>query len=624
MNQIVIGMAGHIDHGKTSLVKALTGTNTDILKEELSRGMTIDIGFAFLDKTITLIDVPGHEKFVKNMMAGASGIDGAVLVVAADDGIMPQTKEHFEILNLLNIKNIIVALNKTDLADEEWIELVEMDIHELMQNAGIDNFSIQKVSTINNNGIEELKDAILQLSQNIPKRLDNGIFRLPIDRVFTIQGFGTVVTGTIQSGQLSVGDEVEIIPGNLKVKVRGIHTHQEKIEKVEIGDRAAINFQGLDKKSVKRGFQCASIGYLDSSDEFGAKISNLTNSKVEIVQNQRVRVHAGTQEVMARISILEKKVVIPGETAIAILKLEEPLVISMNDRFIIRRYSPVITIGGGIVLDTQLKGKWNEKKKYIKSIAISDEKKRIIKIIEFQEANPIDKSEINIKFGIERKILLEKLKEYPQVQFLKEKNEIWLVTNTQLEKIDNQLLHIMDDFQKLNRLKPGMLIEEVYQSIKGNNKFIDSRINALAELNKVNRNGEYWSTSNFSVKFSEKEKLVYNNIIEKLKYEGFYSSNINDFSIITGIHENDLIPLLKIGQMKGEIIRLTETLMFTKNNFNILKDSVISYIKLNGSISVGEFKNLAKTSRKYAVPLLEYFDKQKITYRDGNERKLIN
>ncbi|MAJ43265.1 MAG: hypothetical protein CMF96_00785 [Candidatus Marinimicrobia bacterium] len=442
--------------------------------------------------------------------------------------------------------------------------------------------------------------------------------------MFTIQGFGTVVTGTIQSGQLSVGDEVEIIPGNLKVKVRGIHTHQEKIEKVEIGDRAAINFQGLDKKSVKRGFQCASIGYLDSSDEFGAKISNLTNSKVEIVQNQRVRVHAGTQEVMARISILEKKVVIPGETAIAILKLEEPLVISMNDRFIIRRYSPVITIGGGIVLDTQLKGKWNEKKKYIKSIAISNEKKRIIKIIEFQEANPIDKSEINIKFGIERKILLEKLKEYPQVQFLKEKNEIWLVTNTQLEKIDNQLLHIMDDFQKLNRLKPGMLIEEVYQSIKGNNKFIDSRINALAELNKVNRNGEYWSTSNFSVKFSEKEKLVYNNIIEKLKYEGFYSSNINDFSIITGIHENDLIPLLKIGQMKGEIIRLTETLMFTKNNFNILKDSVISYIKLNGSISVGEFKNLAKTSRKYAVPLLEYFDKQKITYRDGNERKLIN
>ena len=617
-------MAGHIDHGKTSLVKALTGTNTDRLEEELRRGMTIDIGFAFLDETITLIDVPGHEKFVKNMMAGASGIDGAVLVIAADDGIMPQTKEHFEILNLLGIKNVVVALNKIDLADEEWIELVEMEIHELMENAEIDDFSIQKVSAIDNTGIEELKTAILELSQKIPNRKDNGIFRLPIDRVFTIQGFGTVVTGTVQSGELKVGDEVEIIPGNLKVKVRGIQSHEIKIDKVQIGDRAAINFQGLDKNSVERGFQCATIGYLGSTNEFGAKISNLNNSKIEIVQNQRVRIHSGTQEVMARISILDKKVILPGEAGIVILKLEEPLVISINDRFIIRRYSPVITIGGGIVLDTQLIGKWGEKKKYINSIALSDEKERIIKIIESQNVNPIDKLNINLKFGIENKLLKEKLKEYPEAQFVQEKNEIWLVTHSQLEKVDNQILQILDNFQKLNRLKPGMLIEEIYQPINGNNKFIDSRLNALAKSGKVNRNGEYWSTSNFSVEFSEEESKVYNKILQKLDAEGFYSSNIKDFSSLTGIKNTELIPLLKIGEMKGEIIRLTETLMFTKSNFNNLKENVVSHIKSKDSISVGEFKDLANTSRKYAVPLLEYFDKQKITYRDGNERKLIS
>ena len=624
MSQIVIGMSGHIDHGKTSLVKALTGKNTDQLEEEFRRGMTIDIGFAFLDDDITLIDVPGHEKFVKNMMAGASGIDGAVLVIAADDGIMPQTREHFEILNLLGIENVIVALNKIDIVDEEWIELVEMEIHDLMENAKIKDYDVKKVSALNNIGIEELKIAIINLSQKIPKRIDNGIFRLPIDRVFTIQGFGTVVTGTVQSGNLKVGDEVELIPSNLKVKVRGIQSHESIAEKVHIGDRAAINFQGLDKNIVERGFQCASIGYISSSREIGANISNLKNSKIEITQNQRLRIHSGTQEVMARVSILDKKVILPGENGIVIFKLEEPLVITMNDRFIIRRYSPVITIGGGYVLDAHLFGKWYDKKQYVSSIAVKDEKERIVKIIESQYLSPINKSNINLKFGLKNSLLKDRLKKYSEVKFIQEKNEIWLVTNSQLEKVDNFIVKNIKNFQKLNKLKPGMLIEEIYQSINGNNKFIDSRINTLCKLGKVNRHGEYWSTVDFSVKFSEEESNIYNKIIQKLASEGFYSSNIKDFSILSGINENDLIPLLKIGEIKGEIIRLTETLMFTNDNFNSLKSNVISFLHSNGSISVGEFKKIANTSRKYAVPLLEYFDKKKITYRDGDKRKLIN
>ncbi len=623
MNQIVIGMAGHIDHGKTSLVKALTGTNTDNLEEELRRGMTIDLGFAFLNDEITLIDVPGHEKFVKNMMAGASGIDGAILVIAADDGIMPQTKEHFEILNLLGIQNVIVALNKIDLADLEWIELVEMEIHDLLLEAEIDEFSIIQVSAIQNKGIDKLKTAIIELSQMIPSKIDNGIFRLPVDRVFTIQGFGTVVTGTVQSGSIKVGQEIEIIPGNIKVKVRGIQSHETKTNQVNLGDRAAINFQGLNKNSIKRGFQCTSIGYLSSTKEIGANITNLKNSKIEIKQNQRVRIHLGTQEVMARISILDKKLINSGETATVIIKLEEPLVATMNDRFIIRRFSPVVTIGGGQVIDAHFIGKWSEKKEYIKSISKFTDNERIINIIQYQGVNPIDKKNINIKFGIDSDLLKKKIAQFSEARYINDKNETWLVTENQLDMIDHKIINILELFQKKNRLKSGALSEEIYQQTGGNKKFIENRLISLEDKKAIKRIGEFWSTINFEVRFSNEENKLYNKIITQLNKEGFQSSNLNDFSKTTGVIESELIPLIKIGEMKNEIIRLTETLMFTQNNFDLLKEKTISFLLKNKSISISEFKDIAETSRKYAVPLLEYFDRIKITYRDGNERKLL-
>ena len=516
MNQIVIGMAGHIDHGKTSLVKALTGTNTDNLEEELRRGMTIDLGFAFLNDEITLIDVPGHEKFVKNMMAGASGIDGAILVIAADDGIMPQTKEHFEILNLLGIQNVIVALNKIDLADLEWIELVEMEIHDLLLEAEIDEFSIIQVSAIQNKGIDKLKTAIIELSQMIPSKIDNGIFRLPVDRVFTIQGFGTVVTGTVQSGSIKVGQEIEIIPGNIKVKVRGIQSHETKTNQVNLGDRAAINFQGLNKNSIKRGFQCTSIGYLSSTKEIGANITNLKNSKIEIKQNQRVRIHLGTQEVMARISILDKKLINSGETATVIIKLEEPLVATMNDRFIIRRFSPVVTIGGGQVIDAHFIGKWSEKKEYIKSISKFTDNERIINIIQYQGVNPIDKKNINIKFGIDSDLLKKKIAQFSEARYINDKNETWLVTENQLDMIDHKIINILELFQKKNRLKSGALSEEIYQQTGGNKKFIENRLISLEDKKAIKRIGEFWSTINFEVRFSNEENKLYNKIITQL------------------------------------------------------------------------------------------------------------
>ena len=250
MKQVVVGLSGHIDHGKTALVKALTGVSTERYSEEVQRGMTIDIGFAFLTDSITLIDVPGHEKFVKNMMAGVSGIDVAILVVAADDGVMPQTREHFEILKLLDIKQGIVVINKVDLADESWLELVQLDVEELIAESFLENAPIITVSATNEVGIDELKKSIINTCESVPDKDDPGMFRLPIDRVFSIKGFGTVVTGTVSSGSLHVGDKIEILPSGEIAKVRGLQSHTEKVDSVHMGDRAAINIQGVEVDQI--------------------------------------------------------------------------------------------------------------------------------------------------------------------------------------------------------------------------------------------------------------------------------------------------------------------------------------------------------------------------------------
>nr|MBC8479827.1 selenocysteine-specific translation elongation factor [FCB group bacterium] len=284
MRQIVIGLAGHIDHGKTAVVHALTGTNTDKLDEEIRRGMTIDIGFAFLNDEITMIDVPGHEKFVKNMMTGVSSVDAALLVIAADDGVMPQTREHFDILKLLEVKHGIIALNKTDLVDKEWIDLVTADIEEMVAGSFLENAPIVPVSAELNTGFDELKEKLLEICSSIPEKKDRGIFRLWVDRVFTIRGFGTVVTGTVASGSANTGDSVEILPTAKKVKIRGLQTHSKPVEQVRLGDRAAINLQGVEKEEIARGFQISTPGFFQSTDQLAAEISILPDAKKPVIQ----------------------------------------------------------------------------------------------------------------------------------------------------------------------------------------------------------------------------------------------------------------------------------------------------------------------------------------------------
>ena len=360
MSQLVIGTAGHIDHGKTSLVKAITGTNTDNLNEEKIRGMTIDLGFAYWNKSITIIDVPGHEKFIRNMAAGAAGIHFGLVVVAADDGIMPQTIEHIDILTLLGVNKGWVAITKIDIVnDPDWIELVEMDISDCLSERGFKSFSIRRINNINHEGVDLLKKDILSIENRKIQSL-NKKFRMNIDRVFSKTGFGTVVTGTVLNGTAITGEEMEIFPAKLKSKIRGLQSHGGSTNIVEKGDRAAINLSNMKSIKLHRGDIISTPGILNHSKYIIANIQMIQSTHWKIKNNQRLRFHFGTVEVLGRVIFYSPMVLKKGNKINLIIKLETELATVMDDLFIIRSYSPMETIAGGLVLNPNPKGNWKK------------------------------------------------------------------------------------------------------------------------------------------------------------------------------------------------------------------------------------------------------------------------
>ena len=355
MKQIILGTAGHIDHGKTSLIKAVTGTNTDRLKEEQKRGITIELGFASLDlpggQHLGIVDVPGHEKFVKNMVAGATGIDIVAMVIAADEGVMPQTREHMEICTLLGVRHGLVVLTKIDMVDEEWLEMVTEDVREFTIGTFLEGAPIVPVSSATGDGIPRFIEQLGALSENVPERVSTGLFRLPVDRVFTMKGFGTVITGSLISGRISVGESIMIYPGAITSKVRGIQVHNQGRESAEAGMRTAINFQGLEKAAINRGDILARENTLVPSFMVDLEMHFLASNRKPIKNRTQVRFHTGTSEIMGNLILLDREELIPGESCVAQIRLDEPVSLVRDDRFVIRSYSPVRTIGGGKVIN---------------------------------------------------------------------------------------------------------------------------------------------------------------------------------------------------------------------------------------------------------------------------------
>ena len=623
MKQTVIGLSGHIDHGKTALVKALTGVNTDSLTEEQKRGMTIDIGFAFLNENITLIDVPGHEKFVKNMMAGVSAVDVALLVVAADDGVMPQTREHFEILNLLDIPLGIVAINKIDLADKDWLELVELDIGELLQGSFMEDAPILKVSAETGDGVDQLKTTLLDLCKKVPDKQDRGIFRLHVDRVFSMKGYGTVVTGTVNSGSLKIGDTVELLPGSVKSKVRGLQSHGEEVQQVETGDRAAINLQGVEIKQIERGSQIAEIGYLQSLNQMGVTLLLLGSAQKPITQNQRIRIHLGTQEVMARVALTDGKTLQPGDDCPALLRLEQPMVAARGDKFIIRSFSPVITIGGGEVMEVLIEEKWKIVKEKLQNLYESPKSDQLIHLVQEEGANPITPEKLQYRIGISKEQINAIVEEKEELFWLTHKQGKWLLTQNQWNELKNSIHNFLKKYHAKNPLNAGAQKEEIRQHLNCENSILEALLQSMLDDKSISQKGELFLNPNFSITLSSEDDSLQNSILNQLDQEGFTSSTLAQLSLKTGNSKEKLMQVLNVAEQQGKLLRIDGKLMFTQKNFIILREKVNQFFSNHPEMSVSEFKELAHTSRKYAVPLLEYFDKKKITYREGNIRKLV-
>ncbi|MBI45417.1 MAG: selenocysteine-specific translation elongation factor [Candidatus Marinimicrobia bacterium] len=620
IDQNIIGLSGHIDHGKTSIVKALTGQNTDSSKEEFARGMTINIGFAFLNEKITLIDVPGHERFIKNMVAGVNSIDYALLVIAADDGIMPQTIEHFEILKLFNIQDGAIVINKIDTVKEDWLELVLDEVKIFVKGSFLEKKEIYKVSALNYDGINFLKEDLINY-QYKKHRVDKGIFRVFVDRVFTSKGFGSVITGTITSGEVKIGDKLKILPQNKEIKVRGLETHKVKKDQLEIGNRAAINIQTNEKVLIERGNHISDIDYFSTYESAIVSINILTKAKNGIKNNERLRIYCGTQEVMSRVLLFNENNIEPGKSSGAILKFEKPIVISIDDPFIIRKYSPLITVGGGKILELNIFKKWKDNKQYVNEIYNKkDQSDRLSIIISNKKNNPFTYNTLSKYLNVSEKYLKILLKESKNIKII-ENN--WIVLDSQFEEIKHVIINYFNDFHIANPYRKGVIKEEILNFINIDNHFLDIILEHMLNdklLKYINNN---WSKFDFDISLTDNEKKINQEIIDLINQSELNAISINEvFDTFLQYDKNIIKKILDIEIDSNSIIILNGNLLFSQKNINKLIQLVKNYFKVNNSLDVSSFKNITKTSRKYAVPLLEYLDKINVTCRIGNERKL--
>jgi len=615
MPQVVVGTAGHIDHGKTSLVKALTGVNTDRLIEEKERGMTIDLGFAYLNETTTIIDVPGHEKFIRNMAAGAANIHFGLIVVAADDGVMPQTIEHLEILTLLGVNKGWVAITKIDVVkDCEWIDLVELDIRECLISRGFQQLSVNRINNLNGDGVEQLRSDIANVVNDIEPEFGSKYFRMNIDRVFSKTGFGTVATGTVVNGVANKGDEVEILPSMSKAKIRGLQSHGGSLEKVITGDRAAINFSNIKANELDRGYTICASGMIEPTQQAIVSIKMIKSTSWQIKNKQRLRFHFGTSEVLGRVAIHGQKILKKDHSLSLVLNLESPVAMALDDRFVVRSYSPMETIAGGIVLETTPSIPWSKMKGLVFEMPIETDK-RFRFLVEFNWRNP-------------------KSLESWQKKFFSSNYKIQVMQDDGLELSDNGILfskygkersidEIIKYFEKCydnNPFRRVITAESIINTLHLSDEWFDIMADQMIQDNMLEDCQGGYALSDYKVQFSDKDKNDIG-IIEKILVDnGQEPTQLVQIIELTGFHPKRVGDLLHIllGQEKAQA--LGNHLYLHDDQLKFIKSSVIEYFNRKKTLAVGDFKELTGLTRKTAIPLLEYLDNSKYTYREGNVR----
>ncbi len=639
---IIIGTAGHIDHGKTSLIKALTGIDADRLPEEKSRGITIDLGFAELvlgDLKIGFVDVPGHEKFVKNMLAGASGIDVVLLVVAADEGVMPQTREHFQICRLLETKKGIIVLTKTDMVDEEMIEIVKLDVEELVIGSFLENAEVVCVSSKSGFGIEELKERLKAICAAIPARKNENITRLPIDRSFSIKGFGAVITGTLATGILSEESQMELLPIGKTVRIRGVQTHGNKTLNAVAGQRTAVNLGGIDHSEIERGMLLVEKNTLRPTQIIDTEIEVLSDAKRSLKTRQRVRVHIGTIEALGRIQVLnESNEIVPGEKDFVQIRLEFPVVTVLNERLVLRQYSPQITIAGGKVLDNSA-SKHRKKdvesvRKYLfnfdEAIRNNDKPKQIKLILETAEEQGLTLSDLQAKTAWRKEILVDAININVANKAVIEAENFLLARNV-FENIKIKTLKMIENFHVSEPLAAGILKETLREKLFAHLpiEIFKTTLLHLEKSGEVVVKQDVIKLTNHNLELSNEENIIRERLRKIYEDAGLEVPTLETALnlSISGTKSSREIAR-KVFQLllnSSEIVKINEDFYFKHREIEKLIENLKSFANKSTDrmIDVTAFKELAGVSRKFAIPILEYFDREKITRRAADKRLIL-
>ena len=630
MKHVIIGTAGHVDHGKTCLIKALTGIDTDRLKEEKKRGITIELGFAHMDfangQRVGIVDVPGHEKFVRNMLAGAGGLDICMLIVAADEGIMPQTVEHLDILSILGIKHGVVVITKADLVEPEFTELVAEDVKELTKGTFLENAPIIPVSAYTGLGLEELKNELEKLCDSLPERAEEGHFRLPIDRVFTLKGFGTIVTGTLMEGKLKKDQNIVLYPENEPVKVRSLQVHSKDAETAWAGQRVAVNVPDRKKEEILRGDVLATSDSLYPTMMVDVKLEVLKHTDRSVKHGSRVHVYHGTKELLGKVALMGRDELKAGESDYAQLRLEEKTVVRKGDHFVLRFYSPVETIGGGVVLDAcPKKHRKNDKKAYqtfvIKENGTEEEKIEL-GFLEHQGCF-YSLKELANKCSFNRsqiKNLVKKLADSGKlIQLL---DEVYIHTE-ELKVYERKISQFLDDFHKEYPLKEGMGIEEARNKlgIVQNPKIADAIFGILIQQKVLKEEKALISKYRFKVVVKEDEDAMLQEITEAYQTFGF-APLATDLYLKEHAKQKKFKAVYTSLLNKKVLIRLDEQYCLHTEHYEKAKDAFRELAKEKEVVALGEFREKIGCSRRVAVPILEHFDKTGFTVKTSEGRIL--
>ena len=635
---VIVGTAGHIDHGKTALVKALTGVDADRLPEEKQRGITIDIGFAEMHSAgvnIGFVDVPGHERFVKNMLAGASGIDLVLFVVAADEGVMPQTREHFDICRLLNIKSGVIALTKLDLADADTLELARLEVAELVAGSFLETAPVFAVSSRTGEGIAELKEAIFHSAGSVQRVQDIYETRLPIDRSFSVKGFGAVVTGTLVSGDLAEGDELELLPPGRRLRVRGIQTYGRSTTTAHAGQRTAVNLAAVDHDDLHRGMVLTRSGALCTTLVFDAEVDLLKDAPRSLRSRQRVRVHLGTTETLARVAVLNaEKSIEPGRTGYVQFRLESPIATALGDRFIVRSYSPQRTIGGGRVLDPvaprhKLRDLGNLNLLLADLVDAADGKGSVVETFaRMSGERGVSIDELRSKTALRVQPLTQMIAEVSADGTVIDAGGV-LITGAAFESLKSATLSAIEKHHRQDKLSRGLQRETLREQVfrKTHSEIFRGVTESLQRAGKIVLDQDVIKIATHAAQLSPAEAKVHTTLRELYNSSGLEVPKVEDAlqscAAGSGLDAKASRKVFQLLVNGGELIAVTNEYYFTTSAIEELTAAIRAAASADPTLDVARFKEIAGVSRKYAIPLLEYFDRVRITRRIGDKRQIL-